>query len=558
MAALPRAVLQQLDPVRIILLVLARRVVPLLALRARELDDRTRLNSSHGASLRDDADDGAGTDGAAALADGEALADLEGDRGDQLDRHLDVVAGHDHLRAARRPDGPGDVGRAQVELRPVPVVERGVAAALLLGQDVDLRGELRVGRDRAALREHLAALDVVALDAPQEAADVVAGLARVEQLLEHLDAGDDDLAGRLDADDLDLLADLDHAALDAPGGDRAAALDAEHVLDRHQERLVDRADRVGDVRVDRVHQLLDRGVGRVLGIVGRLERLERGAADDRDVVTREVVLGQQLADLELDEVEQLGVVDHVDLVEEHDDERHLDLAGEQDVLPGLGHRAVGRGDDEDRAVHLRGAGDHVLDVVGVPGAVDVRVVAGVGLVLDVGDRDRDPALALLGRVVDRVERAVLGLAAQGEVLADRGGERRLAVVDVADRADVDVRLVALELLLGHRTFSLHGWGGRPPGRNRVNSRDGAQNGIRTRDLILTKDVLCQLRYLGPRPALVVRAAPVDARCLRWSRRRDSNPEPAVYKTAALPIELRRHARSVKQEKDSASRGMIRP
>src|SRR6478735_358547 len=114
MAALPRAVLQQLDPVRIILLVLARRVVPLLALRARELDDRTRLNSSHGASLRDDADDGAGTDGAAALADGEALADLEGDRGDQLDRHLDVVAGHDHLRAVGQADRPGDVAVAAV------------------------------------------------------------------------------------------------------------------------------------------------------------------------------------------------------------------------------------------------------------------------------------------------------------------------------------------------------------------------------------------------------------------------------------------------------------
>ena len=27
--------------------------------------------------------------------------------------------------------------------------------------------------------------------------------------------------------------------------------------------------------------------------------------------------------------------------------------------------------------------------------------------------------------------------------------------------------------------------------------------------------------------------------VRWSRRRDSNPEPAVYKTAALPVELRR-------------------
>ena len=119
------------------------------------------------------------------------------------------------------------------------------------------------------------------------------------------------------------------------------------------------------------------------------------------------------------------------------------------MLAGLGHRAVGRGDDEDRAVHLGGAGDHVLDVVGVAGAVDVGVVAGVGLVLDVGDRDRDAALPLLGGVVDRVEGAVLRLTLQGEVLRDRRGERRLAMVDVADRADVHVRLGAFELLLGH-------------------------------------------------------------------------------------------------------------
>ena len=109
-----------------------------------------------------------------------------------------------------------------------------------------------------------------------------------------------------------------------------------------------------------------------------------------------------------------------------------------------------RGDDEDRAVHLGGAGDHVLDVVGVAGAVDVGVVAVVGLVLDVGDGDGDAALALLGGVVDRVEGAVLRLALEGEVLGDRRGQRRLAVVDVADRADVDVRLGPLELLLRHR------------------------------------------------------------------------------------------------------------
>src|SRR5712691_10845213 len=185
-------------------------------------------------SLLDDADDGAGADGPATLADGEALADLEGDRGDQLDAHLDVVAGHDHLGPLGQADGAGDVGRAEVELGPVAVVERGVAAALLLGQDVDLGLERRVRLDRVGLGHDLAALDLLALDAPQETADVVPGAALVEELLEHLDAGDDDLAGGLDADDLDLVGDLDDAALDAARGDRPPALDAEDVLDRHE------------------------------------------------------------------------------------------------------------------------------------------------------------------------------------------------------------------------------------------------------------------------------------------------------------------------------------
>src|SRR5664280_3037520 len=289
-----------------------------------------------GIGLLDDAHDRAGADGSATLADREALPDLDRDRGDELDLHLDVVAGHDHLGAVGEADGPGHVGRAEVELGPVAVVEGGVAAALLLGQDVDLGGELGVGLDGARLGEHLAALDVLALDAAQEAAHVVAGLALVEQLLEHLDAGHDDLAGRPDADDLDLVADLDDAALDAPGRHGAPALDPEDVLDGHQEGLVDGALGGRDVGVDRVHQLLDAGVGRVVHAAARLEGLEGGAADDRDVVAGEVVLGQQLADLELDEVEQLLVVDGVDLVEEDDHVGDLDLAGQEDVLPGLG------------------------------------------------------------------------------------------------------------------------------------------------------------------------------------------------------------------------------
>ena len=346
-------------------------------------------------------DDHARADRAPALPDGEPQALVHGDRLDQLDLHLDVVAGHDHLDALGQLGHAGDVGGAEVELRPVAREERSVTAALLLLQDVDLGLELGVRRDRAGLAQHLAALDLLALGPAQQAADVVARLALVEDLAEHLNARDDGRGGVVDADDLDGVAGVDDALLDAAGRDRAAAGDREHVLDGHQKRLVQLAHGLGDVAVERRGQLDDL---LLVGLVA-FERLQRRAGDERDVIAREVVLGQQLANLHLDQLQQLLVVDHVGLVEEHHDVGDADLAGEQDVLARLGHRAVGGGDHEDRAVHLGGARDHVLDVVGVTGAVHVRVVAVLGLVLDVGGGDRDPAFLLLGRVVDLLEAA---------------------------------------------------------------------------------------------------------------------------------------------------------
>ena len=83
------------------------------------------------------------------------------------------------------------------------------------------------------------------------------------------------------------------------------------------------------------------------------------------------------------------------------------------MLAGLGHRAVGSGDNEDSAVHLGSTGNHVLDVVGVAGAVNVSVVTSGGLVLNVGNGDRNAALALLGSLVDVLEGGEVGLAALG-------------------------------------------------------------------------------------------------------------------------------------------------
>src|SRR4029078_4153422 len=86
-------VFHELDPIRIVLLVLARRVRSLPALGALELQRGTRLDLGH-RRLPREARDGTGTDGPAALADGEALADVEPGRGDQLRAHLHRAARH--------------------------------------------------------------------------------------------------------------------------------------------------------------------------------------------------------------------------------------------------------------------------------------------------------------------------------------------------------------------------------------------------------------------------------------------------------------------------------
>ena len=94
-------------------------------------------------------------------------------------------------------------------------------------------------------------------------------------------------------------------------------------------------------------------------------------------------MGQELTQLELDQFEQFLIVDQVDLIEENHERGNTNLVCQQDVFARLGHGSVGGGDNQDGAVHLSRAGDHVLDVIGVPRAIDVGVVPLFALVLDV-------------------------------------------------------------------------------------------------------------------------------------------------------------------------------
>ena len=127
------------------------------------------------------------------------------------------------------------------------------------------------------------------------------------------------------------------------------------------------------------------------------------------------------------------------------------MVSEKDVFSSLGHGAVDSGNDEDRAVHLSRAGDHVLDEVSVARAVDVSVVTLFSLVFDVRRGDGNG----------------LGSVAYGTALSDisvglnnreafrslnrknSGGKSGLTVVDVSNGTDINVRLCTFENFFSH-------------------------------------------------------------------------------------------------------------
>mmetsp|Transcript_43261 Transcript_43261/g.102182 ORF Transcript_43261/g.102182 Transcript_43261/m.102182 type:complete len:323 (+) Transcript_43261:243-1211(+) len=229
--------------------------------------------------LLDDVGNDAGADSLAALADGELEPLVEGDRVEQLDLDGDVVAGHGHLDVLGEGHGPGHVRGTDEELRAVVLEEGRVPASLLLGEDVNLGGELFGRLQGAWLAQDLASGDLLTLDTTQQDASVVAGLALVEALLEHLDARARGLLRRLDPAHLHLVAHFDDPRLHAARHHRATARDGEHVLHRHQEVLLEGALGLGDEVVDGLHELENAVLA--LGRLSAVDGMERRALDDR-------------------------------------------------------------------------------------------------------------------------------------------------------------------------------------------------------------------------------------------------------------------------------------
>ena len=165
-----------------------------------------------------------------------------------------------------------------------------------------------------------------------------------------------------------------------------------------------------DVAVHRRHQLQDRLRRVVLAVP--FQGLGRRAADDRDLVARgtcTIFSSSRTSSSTRSRSSGSSTMSTLFRKTTIDGTPTCRASRMCSRVWGIGPSAAR--DHQDRPVHLGRSRDHVLDVVGVARAVHVRVVAVRRLVLHVRRVDRDPALPLLGRVVDlvvRLERAPSG------------------------------------------------------------------------------------------------------------------------------------------------------
>ena len=144
------------------------------------------------------------------------------------------------------------------------------------------------------------------------------------------------------------------------------------------------------------------------------------------------------------------------------------------------------------------------------------------------------------------------------------------MVHVPDRPDVHVGLSSLKFRLRHDSllFSEHCFldnaesDTRPPttqtGLRSAQVLHGAHDANRTRDLVLTKDVLCQLSYVGSSNHILSASTHGHtSQSLDWSGRWDLNPRQPAWKAGTLPLSYAR-PRNIYQHFTARDHNPLRP
>src|SRR5699024_2477523 len=434
------------------------------------------------------------TNSAATLTNSETQTLIHSDRRNQLNRNRSVITRHTHLHTLRQADRTGHISRTEEELRTIIRKKRLMPPTLLLSQHIHLGIELTMRRDRTGLTQHLTPLHILILGPTQQRTDVVPRLTLIEHLAKHLDTGTDRLLSRTNTDDLHLITGMNRTLLDLTGHNSATTRDRKHILDRHQERLVDITHRLRNKGIHRLHQL--QNLGLPLSIT--LKSLQSRHRHDRSVITRELILIEQLPHLHLNKLQKLLIIDHVALVQRNNTRRNPNLTSQQHMLTRLRHRTISRRHHQNRPINLSRTRNHVLHIIRVTRHINMRIMPIRRLILHMRNIDRNTTITLLRSLINHVIRHENRIRISiMQRTRDSRRQRRLAMVYMTHRTDVQVRLTTLKLLFAHgfapwildlqpigcvwRTGEVHPSGGR--------SGSGSGDRDRTGDLSIMSRVL---------------------------------------------------------------------
>ena len=205
--------------------------------------------------------------------------------------------------------------------------------------------------------------------------------------------------------------------------------------------------RAGHVGINLLHQFAN-GVF-TNGLVTIFNGSKRRTANDRNVITRKIVGVKKLTNFHFNKLKKLFVVNLVNLVKEDNNGWNTNLTGKKNVLAGLGHRTISSRNNQNGTIHLRSTGDHVLHIVSMAWAINVRIVARFRLILNVSRRNRDATCTFFWCTIN----VRIGLVFT-KILGDRCRQCCLAVINVTNRADVHVWLVAFKFALRHFRLSV--------------------------------------------------------------------------------------------------------
>src|SRR4030042_418492 len=181
----------------------------------------------------------------------------------------------------------GNIGRSEIKLRPIAREEWCMTAAFFFCQNIDFGMKLRMRSYGTRRCNNLPSSKILLFHASQKHPNIITCQTFVKRFVEHLYACNNGLTGLFGkSDDFNLLANTDFTSLNPASADRAAALYAENIFNRHQERLINFTHRNGDVLVHRIEQLDDWLAGRVINTIG--PHCSQGRAPKpRNIVARE-------------------------------------------------------------------------------------------------------------------------------------------------------------------------------------------------------------------------------------------------------------------------------